>query len=577
MSKQAPPSYDAAQNGYGSQPYGRNDYNMQPYPQQPQYQQQPYQQQPYQQPYQQPPQQGYPQQGYQQQAYQQPPQQHYQQPQQPQGYYAPQQQQQQRPGAPQRSAPPPAPSGNGNTPPEFDDSNEVVSQRGDLIVDKPRSGFKCNDWGCAIVCILHFIAMIIIGAVYISKWRNDYNMTPSEDSFEADKNWAGLFIISGAIGLVLGIIWVCLLSCCAEGAIHTGFVLNFLMLVACAIVSIYYSVVVSAVIFFILAVISIIWYLCVRKRIPFTGALIRHSLTALRKFWGSIFAGVMLTIVAVAWSVFWVYSVNAVISVSDFNHPEDDNSTANGFIWFGFLVSLYWIVGTLSAIGVTTVAGAVGTWWYLPESNSCVSLSSLGRAMTTSLGSLALGAFIVAVLQAAREALRSARNSSNNRNCCVLFLFCLAICLLGCIERLMRFFNAFAYVQIGLYGYDYITAAKRVYDLFVARGFEAVVNEDMTGMAIFTASFITGGLSALVVGLPFYFNANMDAHVAVVLVCAFFVGYLASLVVLSLVPAAVRTTFVVWAEDPAAMTTNRPEAMREIREARAKMHDGKCC
>lgn len=88
-----------------------------------------------------------------------------------------------------------------------------------------------------------------------------------------------------------------------------------------------------------------------------------------------------------------------------------------------------------------TVAGTVGTWWWVPtEANGCCSQAvreSYVRALTTSFGSICFGSLIVALIQATKEVIRSMREQGDSA------LACCAECLLGCIESLVEYFNKY--------------------------------------------------------------------------------------------------------------------------------------
>merc|ERR1712129_350721 len=124
----------------------------------------------------------------------------------------------------------------------------------------------------------------------------------------------------------------------------------------------------------------------------------------------------------------------------------------------------------------------------------------MGRTMTTSVGSVCLGSLIVAFLQAVRAMLRSSKNGRS-------FLTLIALCLLGCIERLIRYFNKYAYAQCAIYGTSFVTSAKATWNLFMNRGILAIINDDLTGMAIGCGAMIGGIVSAgtgFLIGYAFY-------------------------------------------------------------------------
>lgn len=58
-------------------------------------------------------------------------------------------------------------------------------------------------------------------------------------------------------------------------------------------------------------------------------------------------------------------------------------------------------------------------------------------------------------------------------------LACIAECLLSCLAGLVEYFNKWAFVYVGIYGYGYIEAGKNVIQLFKNRGWEAIIADDL--------------------------------------------------------------------------------------------------
>ena len=79
------------------------------------------------------------------------------------------------------------------------------------------------------------------------------------------------------------------------------------------------------------------------------------------------------------------------------------------------------------------------TWYFNSGQLDNPSRKAFKRTMTTSFGSVAFGSLIVAILQAMRAMLRQSRSR----------LACIADCLLGCIESLMRWFNKYGMFSSG--------------------------------------------------------------------------------------------------------------------------------
>ena len=64
--------------------------------------------------------------------------------------------------------------------------------------------------------------------------------------------------------------------------------------------------------------------------------------------------------------------------------------------------------------------------------------------MTYSFGSICLGSLLVAIVQAIRQFVESARESEDG------CLRCIADCLLSCLESILEMFNEWAFVYVGL-------------------------------------------------------------------------------------------------------------------------------
>ena len=67
----------------------------------------------------------------------------------------------------------------------------------------------------------------------------------------------------------------------------------------------------------------------------------------------------------------------------------------------------------------------------------------------------------------------------------------------------MEYFNRWAFIYVGLYGYDFMTAGKNVIRLFKSRGWTMVINDDLVGNVLF---FQALGIGALCGGLGMLAN-----------------------------------------------------------------------
>lgn len=121
---------------------------------------------------------------------------------------------------------------------------------------------------------------------------------------------------------------------------------------------------------------------------------------------------------------------------------------------------------------------------------------SFVRAITYSFGSICFGSLIVAIIQAAKEMVRQMRENGDG------MLMCCAEFLLGCIEWLVEYFNKWAFVYVGLYGYSFMTAGTNVMTLFRSRGWTTIITDNLIDNVLTMVSVgvgvLTGVLSILV-------------------------------------------------------------------------------
>jgi hypothetical protein len=118
---------------------------------------------------------------------------------------------------------------------------------------------------------------------------------------------------------------------------------------------------------------------------------------------------------------------------------------------------------------------------------------SVHSALTTSFGSICFGSLIVALIQALRALANEAQNNGDAG-----VLACIAECILGCIQSFVEYFNKWAFIYVGLYGYSYLEAGKNVITLFKNRGWDAIITDDLIGNVLFLVSIIVGAISGVV-------------------------------------------------------------------------------
>merc|ERR1711937_917055 len=120
------------------------------------------------------------------------------------------------------------------------------------------------------------------------------------------------------------------------------------------------------------------------------------------------------------------------------------------------------------ALGQCTIAGAVAYWYFKPNSEKTAFgcrggtvMKGLKNSLLYHLGSVALGSFIIAVIQLVKYYLMYlSKQAEKQHNKLLSLIFkCLAYAVY-CVEKCVKFLNKNAYIQIALLGKKFCPAAK---------------------------------------------------------------------------------------------------------------------
>eukprot|EP00934_Nitzschia_sp_Nitz4_P004552 Nitzschia sp. Nitz4//scaffold22_size323478//242464//244204//NITZ4_000569-RA/size323478-processed-gene-0.480-mRNA-1//-1//CDS//3329543121//4542//frame0 len=310
------------------------------------------------------------------------------------------------------------------------------------------------------------------------------------------------------------------------------------------------------------------------NRIPFASANLAVALEAIKKNKGLIGLAYATTLIAMIWLSVWALAVTHVSVVhsswvldcktSPSGEDHCEISTSGKWICVGMLFSLYWTSQVITNVFHTCIAGVVGTFWFAPSDaqgncwNPAIT-DSWVRSTVYSLGSICLGSLLVAVLQVLQVIVAMARNQRNERGRRHdSVLWCLLQFIVDHLERLIEYVNSWAFIYVGLYGYEYSTAAQKVYRLFMARGWGVIIDDRLVGRSLGLMQLFIGlvsGAFSVITGLVFLGNA---IHPFACFSTGVVLGMILSNIQLGIVSSAVLTVIVCFAEAPTALMENHP-------------------
>mmetsp|Transcript_3074 Transcript_3074/g.4659 ORF Transcript_3074/g.4659 Transcript_3074/m.4659 type:complete len:528 (+) Transcript_3074:73-1656(+) len=459
--------------------------------------------------------------------------------------------------------------------------------------------FSCRDVFFAILFLLQVVVVLYFSTVGIASAESLVPANSSNDDSQTyDLSKVTFFLLSLAAS-VIGIssmTMLLLLGPLAQMMIQVSLVMspvtNFLASVMCLVV----GQVVLAGFLFVVSLIGLCYAVGVWRRIPFASANVTTAMAALKENKGLFALNFFVVFTATGWLLLWGFAIAQVtmqekkwiyechIDTGDDTFSQEDNcqvSTRGKIILFAFLLSLYWTSQVIKNCFHTTVAGVIGTWWFTPEADrpkgfcNTTIYNSWLRSTIYSFGSICLGSLLVAVLQVLQVIVSLARSDDRNSNGANSILWCLLQCLVDILERVMEYINQWAFVYVGLYGYDYCTAGKNVYQLFKARGWSVIINDQLVSRSLGFLQFwigVVSGAIGVLLGLVFLMDPVTGGFLG------FILGLVLSNILFSVVNSAVDTVVVCFAESPSTLRLNHPaEISQRLFDTWKEVYPSECC
>jgi hypothetical protein len=232
----------------------------------------------------------------------------------------------------------------------------------------------------------------------------------------------------------------------------------------------------------------------------------------------------------------------------------------------------FWGELVLCNISLVTTCGAVGGWYFSPKettSRGCFLMRPavcmpLLRACTTSLGSIALGSLLVAVMRTIIVIVRFCAESAGSQSTILKVAFCCCVCLLSCLERIIKWLTDYAFVYVAVYGTPFITSGFHVVELLATSGVGAIAQQTLVTPVLHLAAL----LGAAVGGLLGYAAEGVTglgpAYLGILIGCA--IGYILTSVGLAPIDAGSKTLFVCYAESPKELAEKSPALHAKLGE-----------
>lgn len=400
--------------------------------------------------------------------------------------------------------------------------NEPQQQQQNQQQERKSESRGCNDIIFAILFVACCVGMVIISSVGFSKgdpktlvpdWSNKINVQGYFTNAVAQaKESKEALIISAVASVLLGFGWIQMMK-----MFTTQFVYGTLIVGVFAVIGLggyvlnmgmeqdQQDIKIVSYVIFGLAFLLLLLIIFLRKKISLTCAMIKEACRGVQHNTLLLPVLALVVVAFLGFAAFWVSSFVYLWSIPDDSVPMDAKVTQfnekvrNLMLYqvFAFL----WVTAFLSAVYQHVVAGSVAGWYFSRDVMSARprvnAFSSLFHAVTTSVGSLAFGSLVLAIVQFMNFLLELSKKS-NTKNRVLVCLISGLQCILGCIQGIVQYINKFAYIHVAMHGYSFCKAARECFDLISRNFFSAVIMDTITGFVLFVGKLLFTALCTII-------------------------------------------------------------------------------
>jgi hypothetical protein len=419
-------------------------------------------------------------------------------------------------------------------------------------------------WICAL--IIWVILLIVFASADSQKTYSNRRL--AESAGDIVGKIIGILIILMVLGIMSGYLWLNLMFRYAKNILKflIGLKLTVWLLLAiiCFIASAVIKAFIGFAIFFLLVfLVWALYYWCVWRRLKLAAAMIRLGTKVVQINQATILLQFLTSIAIFFWWLLWI----VVVSLYFAKYNVDN------FAVFLMILMWYWTLDVLANIAHVTTCGVTAVWWFNKDRMANPTWNSYRYATTRGLGSICCGSLLVAIIQTLRAIAKSGARRGG-------LAACICYILLSILTWLAQYFNMYAFVQVAVYGVSYLQAAKNTFQLLSSRGFDAIINDDLSNMVLAAGAFVGACITFILGGFVSYamfanYGDSVAIFVAVVMgIIGFYVGYYFTLHFMFAVHSAIKAIFVMWAEDPQALQQTHPICYNLMATAWAKVYGG---
>ena len=219
----------------------------------------------------------------------------------------------------------------------------------------------------------------------------------------------------------------------------------------------------------ITAAVNMAWFLLIGACLMSAGSIKLSDITSVATDAVTTTTAALTTAVSATTGQAIVVNTSAVTSA--LNLPGiDTEGTYQYWLMIVHFFGYLWTAAFINGCTTLILAGAFSAWYFRSKEDGLHRpiLRSLGRTLRYHMGSVAMGAFIIAVIQLARAILAYLDRKSKTaqkKNKLIKALFCMIQCCLWCFEKCVKYISKNAYIVIAIKGKGFCSAAMEVFGI----------------------------------------------------------------------------------------------------------------
>ena len=171
----------------------------------------------------------------------------------------------------------------------------------------------------------------------------------------------------------------------------------------------------------------------------------------------------------------------------------EDPATPQVLLALPHLFCWLWIMQFFSGCQKVILASAVSRWFFTRGAklkkchlNLCPTCADTRDLILYNLGSVALGSFIVALVQFIRIILAYLeRKLKKSKNKTAIYVMKCVLCCMACFEKVLKYVTRNAYICVAMYGDGFCSGAKHAFHLLLSNAKHVMLLNCISGFCLF--------------------------------------------------------------------------------------------